>query len=107
MLTNPPPPISYEMNSVTGVMLPQLSNIPAAPLYGVYISQHIRYSKVCAKYSDFLDGDQLMTQKLLKQGYVAPRLKSSPQILYGRHHNRVDCYEISISQMKIDLLLFR
>ena len=56
-------------------------------------------------YSDLLDGDQLLTQKLLKQGYVAHRLKSSPQIFYGRYHNRVDRYEIS--QMTMDFLLFR
>jgi len=36
---------------------------------------------------------------LLKQGYVAPKLKASLQTLYGRHYNLVDCYEISIYQM--------
>ena len=75
-------------------------------MYGVYISQLIRYLRACAKYSDFLDRPQLLTQKLLKQGYVAPRLKSSLQTLYGRHHNLVDRYELSISQMTMDLLLF-
>jgi hypothetical protein len=30
-------------------------NIPAAPVYGVYISQLIRYSRVCGTYQDFLD----------------------------------------------------
>jgi hypothetical protein len=55
------------------------SNIPAAPAYGVYISQRIRYSRACAQYSDFLDRVQLLTQNLLKPGYIAPRLKSSLQ----------------------------
>ena len=76
------------MNSETGVMLTHLNNVPAA--YGIYISQLIRYSRVCTKYCDFLNRAQLLTQKLLKQGYVAPRLMSSLQIFYGRHHNRVD-----------------
>ena len=31
------------------------SNIPAAPIYGVYISQLIRYSKDYDSYHDFLD----------------------------------------------------
>jgi hypothetical protein len=31
------------------------SNIPAAPAYGVYISQLIRYSRACGSYQDFLD----------------------------------------------------
>ena len=31
------------------------SNIPAAPAYGVYISQMIRYSRACGYYQDFLN----------------------------------------------------
>ena len=31
------------------------SNIPAAPAYGVYISQLIPYSRACGSYQDFLD----------------------------------------------------
>jgi hypothetical protein len=56
--------------------------------------------------SDFLYRAQLLTQKLLKQGYVASRLKSSIQKFYGCHHNLVDRYELSITQMTIYLLLF-
>ena len=48
--------------------------IAASLAYGVYIFQLIRYSKACVKYNDFLDRDRLLMQKLLKQGYVAPRL---------------------------------
>jgi hypothetical protein len=42
------------------------SNIPASPAHGCYISQLIRYSRVCAQYNDFLDRAQLLTQKLLE-----------------------------------------
>jgi hypothetical protein len=49
------------------------SNFPAAPEYGVYLSQLLHYSKACA---------QLLMQKLLKQGYIAPRLKSLLQNFY-------------------------
>ena len=81
-------------------------NIPGSPAYGVYISQLILYSKACAQDSDFLDRAQRLTQKLLKQENVTPKLKPSLQTFYGRHHNLVDRYEISISQMTMDLLLF-
>jgi hypothetical protein len=37
----PLPQLSYEMNSEIGVMLAQLSDIPASPMYEVYISQLI------------------------------------------------------------------
>ena len=30
------------------------SNIPAAPAYGVYVSQLIRYSRACGSHSEFL-----------------------------------------------------
>jgi hypothetical protein len=40
-------------------------NIPTSPAYGIYISQLICYSRVCAQYSDFLDRAQLLTQWLL------------------------------------------
>ena len=53
-----------------------ISNIPAAPVYGVYISKLVCYFMACAHYSDFLDISQLLKQRLFKQDYVAPRLKS-------------------------------
>jgi hypothetical protein len=82
------------------------SNITPSPAYGDYISQLIRYSRACSQYSDFQDRAQLLTQKLLIQGYVAARLKSSLQRIYSRHHNFVDRYEISISQMTMYLSYF-
>jgi hypothetical protein len=42
--------------------------IPAAPAYGVYISQLIRYSRACISCQDFLDRGLLLTRKLLNQG---------------------------------------
>jgi len=41
-------------------------------------------------------------QKLPKQGYIAPVLKSSLQTFYGRHYKLVDRYEIYISKMAMD-----
>ena len=52
------------------------SNIPAAPAYGVYISQLIRYSRACGSYQDFLDRGQLLTRKLLNQRFLLVKLKS-------------------------------
>ena len=82
------------------------SNIPASSAYGVYISQLIHYSRDCAQRSDFLDRAQLLTQRLSKQGCVARKLKSLLHKFYCRHHDLVERYEISISQMTMDLLLF-
>ena len=81
------------------------SNIPAAPAYGVYISQLIRYSKDCGSYQDFLDRVLLLTRKLLNQVFLLVKLKSSLRTFYGRHHDLVDRYGISVSQMTTDVFL--
>ena len=71
------------------------SNIPAAPTYGVHISQLIRYSRVCGSYHDFFDRELLLTRKLLNQGFLLVKLKSPLRTFYGLHHDLVDCYGIS------------
>ena len=79
------------------------SNIPAAAAYGVYISQMIRYSRACSSYQDFLDRGLLLTRKLLNQGFHLVKLKSSLRKFYGRHHDLVDRYGMSVSQMTTDM----
>jgi hypothetical protein len=80
------------------------SNIPGAPAYGVYIYQLIRYSRACGSYQDFLDRGLLLTRKLLNQGFLLVKLKSSLRKFYGRHHDLVDRYGISVSQMTTDMI---
>jgi hypothetical protein len=53
------------------------SNIPAAPAYGVYNSQLIRYCRACGSYQDFLERGLLLTRKLPNQGFLLVNLKSS------------------------------
>jgi hypothetical protein len=52
------------------------SNIPAAPTYGVYISQLVRYYRDCGTYQDFLERGFVLTRKLLNQGFLLVQLKS-------------------------------
>jgi hypothetical protein len=78
------------------------SSIPAAPTYEIYISQLIRYSRACGSYQDFLDRRLLLTRTLLNQGFLLVMLKSSLRKFYGRHHDLVDRYGISVSQMTTD-----
>ena len=79
------------------------SNISAAPAYGIYISQLIRYSRACGSYQDFLDRGLLLTKKLLNQGFLLVKLKSSLWKFYGRHHDLFDRYGISVLQMTKDM----
>ena len=71
--------------------------------YGVYISQLIRYSRACGSHQDFLDRGFLQTRKLLNQGVLLFKLRSSLRKFYGRHHNLVERYGITVSQMTTDM----
>ena len=79
------------------------SNIPAAPAYGFYISQLMWYSRASGSYQDFLDGGLLLTSKLLHQGFLLVKLKSSLRKIFGHHHDLVDRYGISVSQIITDV----
>ena len=79
------------------------SNIPAAPAYGVYISQLIRYSRDGGSDQDFLDRGLLLTRKLLNQGFLLVKLKSSLRKLYGCHQDLDYRFGISVSQMTTDV----
>ena len=69
-------------------------------IWSIYkcISQMIRYSRACGSYQDFVDKG-----KLLNQGFLLVKLKSSPRKFYGRYHDMVNRYGISVSQMTTDM----
>ena len=78
------------------------SNIPESPAYGVFISQLIRYARVCSRYNDFLYRGSILTSKLLRQGYSVEKLKTAFRKFYGRHSMHSDLvgkYNISVSHM--------
>ena len=82
------------------------SNIPCSPAYGVFISQLIRYSRACTGYNDFLQRCITLTHKLLKQGYVRPRLVKTFKKFYGRHHDLVNKYDVSVCQIIKDIFSY-
>ena len=78
------------------------SNIPLSPAYGVYISQLIRYARACSSYTEFLKRHSLLSCKLLNQGYCRERLVSTFKRFFGRYHELVEKYNISLRQMILD-----
>ena len=80
------------------------SNIPSLPAYGVFISQVIRYARACSSYGCFLLRAARLSSKLLRQGYVMERLKSSLRKFYGRYGDLIKYYEVSLSKMLHDIL---
>ena len=51
----------------------------------VFISQLIRYARACSSYECFILRARRLSSKLLKQGYLVERLKSSFRKFYGRY----------------------
>ena len=80
------------------------SNIPSSPAYGVFISQLIRYARACSSYECFILRARRLSSKLLKQGYLVERLKSSFRKFYGRYGDLIVQYGVTLSRMLNDIL---
>ena len=68
----------------------------SAGIWSIYLLV-IRYSKACGSYRDFLDRGLLLRGKLLNHGFLLVKLKSLLRKYYGRHHDTVDRYGISVT----------
>ena len=79
------------------------SNIPLSPVYGVYLSQLIRYARACSTYDQFLSRGRLLTDKLMLQGFLQSRLMSAFRKFYGRYNDLIYNYKLSLSHMLSDI----
>jgi hypothetical protein len=78
------------------------SNIPASPVYGVYISQLIRYARASSNYSEFLKRHLHLKNRLLDQGYTKIRLNRSLKKFIFRYQDFVEIYSVSAETMISD-----
>ena len=79
------------------------SNISSSPAYCVFISQVIRYARACSSYECFILRARRLSNKLLKQGYLAERLKSSFRKVYGRYGDLIqqnEVYNVPLTNVK-------
>ena len=65
-----------------------------SPSYGVYISQLIRFARVCSNVDDFNNRNLFLTAKLLKQGYRYHKLRKAFSKFYHRHSELIVKYNI-------------
>jgi hypothetical protein len=78
-------------------------------LYVATFQQHLHMEYISLSWSDipelvvpimdFLDIGLLLTETLLNQGFLLVKWKSSLRKFYGRHHDLIDRYGISVSQV--------
>ena len=80
------------------------SNIPSSPVYGVFISQLIRYARASSSYECFILRAVRLSNKLLGQGYIKKHLRSSLGKFYGRYGYLIKQYEVPLSRMLHDIL---
>jgi len=59
-------------------------DVPSSPSYETYLSQLIRFAKVCNKVEDFNDRNSIMSRKLLKQDFLYHKLMKTFDKFYNR-----------------------
>jgi hypothetical protein len=79
------------------------SNIPASPAYGVYILQLIRYARDCTTNNQFLVRGNLLTKKVMSQGFQLSRLQAAFRKFYGRYNNLIYPYNLPLVHMLSDI----
>ena len=74
-------------------------DVPPSPSYGVYISQLIRFARVCSDVDDFNKRNLFLTAKLLKQGYRYHKIPKSFSKFYHRHLELIVKYNIGFKTL--------
>ena len=71
-------------------------DVPLCPSYGVYISQLIRFTRVCSHVDDLNTRYKCLTAKLLKQGYRYHKLRKDFSKFYCRHYELISKFNIGL-----------
>ena len=74
-------------------------DVPRSPSYGVYISQLIRFARVCSNVDDFNNRNLFLTAKLLKQGYRYHKIRKAFAKFYHRHSELIVKYNIGLKTL--------
>ena len=74
-------------------------DVPCSPSYGVYISQLIRFARVCSNVDDFNNRNLFLVAKLLKQGYRYHKLRKAFSRFYHRHSELIVKYNIGLKTL--------
>ena len=76
-------------------------DVPRRASYGVYISQLIRFARVCNHVADFNARNKCLTAKLLhlQQGYRCHKLKTTFSKFYRRHYELISKFNIGLKTL--------
>ena len=74
-------------------------DVPRSPSYGVYISQLIRFARVCSNVDDFNNRNLFLTAKLLKQGYRYHKILKAFSKFYHKDSELIVKYNIGLKTL--------
>ena len=74
-------------------------DVPRSASYGVYISQLIRFARVSSHVDDFNTRNNVLTAKLLRQGYRYHKLRKAFSKFYRRHFDIVSKYNVGLKTL--------
>ena len=74
-------------------------DVPRRASYGVYISQLIRFARVCNHVTDFNARNKCLTAKLLQQGYRYHKLRKTFSKFYRRHYELISKYNVGLKML--------
>ena len=75
-------------------------DVPRRASYGVYISQLIRFARVCNHVTDFNARNICLTAKLLQHGYRYHKLRKTFSKFYRRHNELISKYNVGLKRYK-------
>ena len=73
------------------------SNIPRGPAYGVYVSRLVAFGRTCSNFSDFAYRHDLLTTKLMKQGYTVKYLRRVFLKFTHKQRELLSKYDLQVS----------
>ena len=83
-----------------------VSNTPTKPAYDVFISQLIRYLRICGNYQQFKTRSTKLTSRLLKQGFDYTRLQNTFRKFLQRNPIVLRKYQVSHKNILVECISF-
>ena len=74
-------------------------DFPRSTSYGVYISQLIRFARASRYFADFKTHNKLLTQKLLKQGYLHHKPRKTFSKFYRQYYHLISKFQVGLKSL--------
>ena len=71
-------------------------DVPHSTCYGVHISQLIRFARASSYVAHINTRNKLLTQKLLKQGYMYHKLRKTFSKFYKRYYDLISKFQVGL-----------